>query len=322
MRADESKFLARLPRKLSGLLLLLALPVAVQAQFTFVTNNGAITITAYTGPGGAVMIPETTNGLPITSIGDWAFYYCSNLTSVAIGNNVNVTSIGDWAFFFCVSLTNVTIGNSVTNIGDEAFNSCSSLTSVTIGNSVTSIGDGEFYYCSNLTSVTIGNSVTSIGGRAFEHCISLTSIVIPGGVTSIGSFAFFGCSELTGVYFRGDAPTSVGSDVFTYADNVIVYYLPGTAYWEPWFAERPTALWELPYPVILSQADSFGVQADGFGFIVSWATNDSVVVEACTNLANLIWSPVETNALTDGWCYFSDARWTNHPARFYRLRWP
>ena len=51
-------------------LLLLALPAVVQAQYTYTTNNGAITITGYTGPGGAVTIPSMTNGLPVTSIGD------------------------------------------------------------------------------------------------------------------------------------------------------------------------------------------------------------------------------------------------------------
>jgi hypothetical protein len=63
-------------------------------------------------------------------------------------------------------------------------------------------------------------------------------------------------------------------------------------------------------------------QTNGFGFIISWATNLSVVVEACTNLANPIWSPVGTNTLTGGSSYFSDPQWTNHPARFYRLRSP
>ena len=54
------------------LLLLLALPAAVQAQFTYTTNNGSITITGYTGQGGAVTIPDTINGLPVTDIGRYA----------------------------------------------------------------------------------------------------------------------------------------------------------------------------------------------------------------------------------------------------------
>jgi hypothetical protein len=64
------------------------------------------------------------------------------------------------------------------------------------------------------------------------------------------------------------------------------------------------------------------VQTNAFGFIISWATNISVVVEVCTNLASPVWQPVQTNALTGGSSYFSDPQWTNYPGRFYRLRSP
>jgi hypothetical protein len=77
----------------------------VQAQFNYITANNEITITGYTGPGGDVTIPDTINGLPVTSIGDSAFSNCTNLTSVSIPKSV--TSIGDDAFHNCHRLTNV-----------------------------------------------------------------------------------------------------------------------------------------------------------------------------------------------------------------------
>ena len=133
----------------------------------------------------------------VTSIGNYAFYGCSSLTSVTIPNSV--TSIGGYAFRGCSGLTSLTIPNSVTSIGSSAFDGCSSLTSVTIPNSVTSIGLGAFEDCTGLTSVTIGNSVTSIGNYAFDGCSGLTSVVIPNSVTSIGCCAFHGCTGLTSV---------------------------------------------------------------------------------------------------------------------------
>ncbi len=107
----------------------------------------------------------------------------------------SVTSIGDYAFYDCSGLRSVTIGNSVTKIGYEAFYYCSGLRSVTIPNSVTSIGYGAFYYCGGLRSVTIGNSVTEIGDFAFCHC-GLNSVTIPNSVITIGDYAFYYCSYL------------------------------------------------------------------------------------------------------------------------------
>jgi hypothetical protein len=55
------------------ILFLVLAPVMTQAQFTFTTNSGAITITGYnTAAGLNVVIPASTNGYPLTSIGDSA----------------------------------------------------------------------------------------------------------------------------------------------------------------------------------------------------------------------------------------------------------
>ena len=111
------------------LLLLLIFPPVVQAQFNYTNNgDGTATITGYTGPGGDVAIPDTIGGLPVTSIGDWAFYNGGRpqpygLTSITIPDSV--TSIGIWAFaWWFPSLRSVTLGKGLRTIGDGAFGAC------------------------------------------------------------------------------------------------------------------------------------------------------------------------------------------------------
>ena len=221
--------------------------IPTQFQYT-VNTNGTITITGYNGPGGAVTIPSTINGLPVTSIGDIAFdaYHTANqfdspLTSVTIPDSV--TSIGDLAFQECTSLANISIPNSVTNIGEGAFRDCYSLTYVGIPNRLTSIGTTTFTWCTSLVGVTIPDSVTSIGGGAFWACGALASVTIGNNVTNIGDSAFEYCDNLTNAYFEGNAPSLGDSDVFTGDSHATVYYLPGTTGWASTFGGRPTAPW-------------------------------------------------------------------------------
>lgn len=158
-----------------------------------------------------IVIPATHNGLPVTGIRNEAFYGCSSLTSVTIGENI--TSIGDSAFENCSSLTEIIIPDSVYSIGAKAFRSCYSLTSVTIGDRVEFVGDFAFDWCDSLTSVTIGTHVRGIGDYAFSSCDSLTSITISNSVESIGDFAFEGCDALESVII-GDSIEYIGKYAF------------------------------------------------------------------------------------------------------------
>jgi hypothetical protein len=242
------KTIISLPAFLLAALLLLAVPAAVQAQFTYSTNGGSVSINGYNGSGedgGAVAIPATINGLPVTSIGAVAFDSAS-ISSVSIPGSV--TSIGDYAFYGCTSLTNVDIPTGLTNIGQSAFSSCRRLPSVIIPASVSSIGQAAFAECTGLTAITVAaqNSfygslngvlfnktltvlfqypcglagsytvpglVTNIAASAFQYCASLTSVTFSNSVNSIGQDAFAECTSLTNV----DIPsglTNIGSGAF------------------------------------------------------------------------------------------------------------
>ncbi len=194
---------------------------------------------------GELIIPDS-----VTSIGNYAFYGCSGLTSVTIPDSVK--SIGTYAFYACTSLTIVTIPDGVTSIGDYTFFDCTSLTSVTIPDSVTRIGDYAFYNCTSLKELTmpvsakIYNSKYTFGGCKNIEKVTLTkgdgtvqsygtstswyetetyygytpwyksgcsTVIIEDGVTSIGSYAFSDCTGLTSVTI-GDSVTSIGYSAF------------------------------------------------------------------------------------------------------------
>src|SRR4051812_9360099 len=91
--------------------ILLSTPLAATAQqpedFYYESDGSVITITGYYGPSGAVVIPATIDGLPVTRIGDYAFDSQTSLTSVSIG--YRVTSIGFFAFASCTSLSAITV---------------------------------------------------------------------------------------------------------------------------------------------------------------------------------------------------------------------
>ncbi|MBO4661595.1 MAG: leucine-rich repeat protein [Bacteroidaceae bacterium] len=198
-------------------------------------------------------VKEYILGDDVTSIGDYAFYGCSGLTSFTIPNTV--TSIGENAFYGCDALTSIIIPNTVTRIGDKAFSGCSGLTSVTInssqivsvdygssglytifgtyieeyiiGDDVTSIGEYAFRGCSGLTSVTIGNSVTSIGNNAFYRCSGLTSVTINS--NEIVSKTYTYDSNLVTIfgsqvkeYIIGEGVTSIGENAFCHCDGLSV----------------------------------------------------------------------------------------------------
>ena len=191
-----------------------------------VRDDGTVEITDYSGSAEKVDIPEKIDGKSVTSIGDYAFYYCSSLTSVTIPNSV--TSIGEYAFGDCANLTNITIPNSVTSICKGAFIDCTSLTSIKIPNSVTRILRDAFRDCTNLTSVTLPESLTYIGS-AFEGCTSLTSITIPNSVTYVDAYAFAGCTSLTEIKVAVENPNyvSVNGVLYNKSRTVLICYPAG-----------------------------------------------------------------------------------------------
>jgi len=97
------------------------------SDFKYEIDDGAVTITSYTGAGGDVIVPSTIGGLPVTIIGSYAFYGCKGLTSITLPNSV--TSIGAYAFRKCTGLPNITLPDRLTSIGKHVLPDLISFTS-------------------------------------------------------------------------------------------------------------------------------------------------------------------------------------------------
>jgi hypothetical protein len=207
----------------------------VEGEFEYTVNNGALTITGYTGRLKNMVIPPTINGRTVVAIGDWTFS----------GTSANVIARHPG-----VGLTSVTIPNGVTTIGVNAFWGCG-LTSVTIPNSVTTIGDSAFMY-NQLTTVTIPDNVTNIGRAAFFGN-RLVTVSIGNGFTSDIVETFL--SSSTGVGPRSITAINVapGNPVYRSVDGV-VYNKTGTTliYWPP----RKTPI-NIPSSVTTIAIDAF-----------------------------------------------------------------
>ena len=225
----------------------LVLPNSAQAatvdDLTYEITNGEVTITdCNEDASGKLIIPDTIEGYPVTSIGKEAFKSCTALTSVTIGNGV--TSIGSYSFSRCSSLIVVTIPDSMTSIGSNAFSYCYSLTSVYITDLAAWCkinfeygSSNPLYQANNLylnddlvTALVIPDRVTRIEDYAFYSCDSLTSVTIPDGVTYIGEDAFFGCDRLTTVTIP-DSLTSIGYDAFSGCTNLSSVHITDLAAW-------------------------------------------------------------------------------------------
>ena len=174
----------------------------------------------------------------VTSIGKFAFSYCTFLTSLTIPNSV--TSIGDYAFLHCPSLTSITIPESVTSIGERAFYACTFAKDKFINNSSLDAESNDYWgativdqdidglliqndtvigYRGHKDTIVIPDGVLAIADDVFRYNSKIKSVTIPNSVTSIGERAFGGCSSLTSITIP-ESVTTMGNHAFHDCDSL------------------------------------------------------------------------------------------------------
>ena len=226
---------------------------------------------------GDIIIPET-----VVKIGDNAFYYCQNLTSIIIPESVS--NIGRLAFHYCEGLTSVTIPKGVASIGECIFEGCSGLTEIKVSEnnryftsengvlydkkkkmliqcpgakggefiipeSVTGIESRAFESCKKLTSVTIPKGVTQIEEYTFAWCSSLSNVSIPKGLTSIGHAAFYSCTSLKNITIPKSV-TSIDQGAFDTSVDLTIFCYKGSA------AEKYAKTYKFKHQYLTDESDS------------------------------------------------------------------
>ena len=154
---------------------------------TYYTVSGIGSIT-----GTEIVIPENYKGKPVTAIGDAAFQYNRQITSVTIPEGI--TSIGSNAFQGCNALTAINLPKSLETIGRYAFHKCTSVSGeLRIPNKITVIQEGAFGECERITALILPSEVTHIGADAFAKLKYVRELSIPKTLVHVGENAFKGC---------------------------------------------------------------------------------------------------------------------------------
>lgn len=133
----------------------------------------------------------------ILTVGDFAFYGCSNLTNIIIPEKV--TEVGEYAFAQCTQLRQVHWSDGISKINEGVFQGCETLTTISFPETIKSIGDKSFYRCYNLQAVTIPSTVEYMGSSIFTYCTGLVRATVNAAIAELPGWTFYGCTSLTDV---------------------------------------------------------------------------------------------------------------------------
>ena len=186
-----------------------AFEALVSVPFTYYVQNKTVTITGYTGKEQTVIIPDSIEGFPVTTIGAGAF---NGSTYDMVEIPATVTKIDNAAFQYSViPVVRFAEGSALEVIEGNAFYG-SSITAMNLPDEVRSIGNYAFADCDKLYSLTFGDKVLSVGEYAFSDNDRITSVEIPGSITDYGKGIFANCTRLRSASFRG--PSKVANSMF------------------------------------------------------------------------------------------------------------
>ena len=258
-------------------------------QLTYAVHDGYVEITDCDESATVIRIPSVIDGLPVTQIGHYAFFYCRKLSSVILSENTE--HIGDGAFGSCDLLTSIDFPDSLRSIGSDAFYSCNSLAAVFIPAATSTIKESVFsdcdalqkiqvdeknewyaskngvlftrdgtglisYPCGRAGSYTVPDGTVYIESGAFYGAKSLHSIVLPESLTELRYSVFSGCSMLRSINIPSQL-SSIPSHTFYDCSALEYISIPETVTEIGQYAFFRSSLKEIILPPTLKSIDGY-----------------------------------------------------------------
>lgn len=167
---------------------------------------------------------KTINLPKVKVIQDYTFKNAKKLQTVKLGS---AQKIGKYAFYGCTNLTTITGTSNVKRVDIAAFDSCKKLKKFTSSSKLGYVGYNAFFNCQNMTGSINFSNVTYVDDNAFANCKKLASTLNFKKVTNIGTSAFFNCQKLKGNTL-GTKLKKLGSKVFIGCSSISSLYVPST----------------------------------------------------------------------------------------------
>ena len=195
------------------------------ADFSYTEENGALTLTGYTGNAEVLVIPSEIDGKAVAKVGDGCFQGNAALVKVTVPEGV--TAIGDYAFECCSRLEKIYLPDSLNSIGDGAFSGCGKMYLVDMQDNIETIGKGAFLFCRSLTFLRLPEKLSSVGEFAFSNCTALSDVVFRGSsITELPDRAFYECGSLKHAVFP-ESVAAIGKRTFAGCSSMVSFYFPG-----------------------------------------------------------------------------------------------
>lgn len=211
----EAELWARTQAKLNG-------EPTPYADFNYVDNGSEVMIRGYNGTATELVIPSEINGMPVTKIGNHAFYENKTLKSVVIPDSV--IDIGEWAFASCEALTTVSLPNGITELKDRAFSWCNKLTTINLDN-ITTFGDGAMNRTAIKGTITLKGEHIVLDSECFRYC-SFTGIRLICKSAEVGMYALTENKALKSIYISDGAEVEWNYKACTYCGELEVAVFP------------------------------------------------------------------------------------------------